>query len=183
MWRLMLASGLLQGICRAADMTVAGHPPAAVIERTYELLNDARSKSRDCGGEHFAPSPPLAVSGALQEAARVHAEDMARRRYFEHRGRDGSEPRDRVARQGYAANLSGENIAYGPESAEEVVAGWLASPGHCANIMDPRFRDTGLALAIDPVKHATYWVQTLARPAAVTRAAAKPRPGRASRPP
>jgi hypothetical protein len=69
---------------------------------------------------------------------------MLKRRYFEHRGSDGSEPRDRVARAGYKSRLTGENIALGPESAEEVVAGWLDSPGHCANIMEPRFQDIGI---------------------------------------
>ena len=44
--------------------------------------------------------------------------------------------------------LTGENIALGPESAEEVVAGWLASPGHCANIMDDRFQHIGVGLSV-----------------------------------
>ena len=49
-----------------------------------------------------------------------------------------------MRRAGYESRLTGENIAYGPVSAEEVVAGWLASPGHCENIMEPRFRDIGM---------------------------------------
>jgi hypothetical protein len=43
--------------------------------------------------------------------------------------------------------LVGENIAYGPKSADEVVQGWLDSPGHCENIMDPRFAEMGIAYA------------------------------------
>ncbi len=72
---------------------------------------------------------------------------MAQRKYFEHRGSDGSQPKDRVRRAGYQSRLTGENIAYGPELAREVVAGWLANPGHCANIMDSRFEDIGVGLA------------------------------------
>jgi uncharacterized protein YkwD len=98
---------------------------------------------------------------------------MARRNYFEHQAPDGSAPRDRVARTGYASRLTGENIAYGPESAEEVVAGWLASPGHCANIMDARFSETGLAYAIG-ARHAVYWVQVLAQPRHPAAASSRP---------
>ena len=97
------------------------------------------------------------VDGALLSSD--HARDMARRKFFEHQGSDGSQPRDRVRRTGYHSRLTGENIAYGPESAEEVVAGWLASPGHCANIMDPRFEEIGVALAIGRKRGQIYWVQ------------------------
>ena len=71
---------------------------------------------------------------------------------------------DRVLRAGYQPRLTGENIAYGPESAEEVVAGWLASPGHCANIMDSRFQDIGVGLATGRKRGQIYWVQTFGAP-------------------
>jgi uncharacterized protein YkwD len=172
----LVALGLLRVTSAAADASVADQPPPAVVARAYELINLARSKSRLCGAEYFPAAPPLATSDLLQRAAQGHAQDMARKHYFEHQGRDGSAPRDRLARLGYASRLSGENIAYGPESAEEVVAGWLASPGHCANIMDARFQEMGLAYAIDATRHATYWVQALAWPGRPLRAAA-PTPG------
>ena len=89
---------------------------------------------------------------------------MARRKYFGHPGRDGSEPRDRVRRAGYKSRLTGENIALGPESAEEVVAGWLDSPGHCANIMEPRFEDIGVGLASGKKRGQIYWVQDFGAP-------------------
>lgn len=89
---------------------------------------------------------------------------MARRNYFEHRAKNGSQPKDRVLRAGYRPMLSGENIAYGPESAEEVVAGWLNSPGHCANIMEPRFRHIGVGIATGKKRGRIYWVQTFGAP-------------------
>ena len=95
----------------------------------------------------FTAAPPLSASRKLNDAAAGHARDMARRKFFDHRGDDGSQPKDRVIRAGYQPRLTGENIAFGPESAEEVVAGWLASPGHCANIMDSRFQHIGVGLA------------------------------------
>ena len=90
---------------------------------------------------------------------------MAARSYFDHHAPDGSEPRDRVRRTGYRWMLIGENIAFGPDTAEEVVAGWLASPGHCANIMDARFRDMGSAVAKGRKRGYFYWVQDFGQPA------------------
>jgi uncharacterized protein YkwD len=66
---------------------------------------------------------------------------------------------------GYREKLVGENIAYGPESTEEVMRGWLDSPGHCENIMDPRFAEMGIAFAPGHAsKRGLYWVQVLAAP-------------------
>ena len=148
----------------SAPITVSGHDAATVIARVQVLVNQARARPRRCGREHFPGTQPLAQSSTLQQAAAGHAMQMARFNFFDHAGRDGSQPRDRIARLGYASRLTGENIAYGPESAEEVVAGWLASPGHCANIMDGRFRTMGIAFAIEPRRHAIVWVQDLAWP-------------------
>jgi len=61
---------------------------------------------------------------------------MAEHNYFEHEDLSGRSPADRVRAVGYREKLVGENIAYGPKSAEEVVQGWLDSAGHCENIMD-----------------------------------------------
>ena len=151
----------------SADARVARDSGADVRARVVELVNVARSHARRCGSERFAAAPALIVSRMLNDAAAEHARDMARRKYFEHRGSDGSQPRDRVQRAGYRSRLTGENIALGPESAEEVVAGWLASPGHCANIMDARFQDIGVGLASGKKRGQVYWVQTFGAPRAV----------------
>jgi uncharacterized protein YkwD len=61
----------------------------------------------------------------------------------------------------------GENIAYGPKSADEVVQGWLDSPGHCENIMDPRFAEMGIAYAMGrSSRRGLFWVQLLVAPKA-----------------
>jgi uncharacterized protein YkwD len=145
-----------------ADTAVGRVAPATIGERVLELVNHGRAQGRRCGRTRYAPSAPLAPSPLLERAAQRHAADMARNRYFEHTARDGSEPRDRVARTGYRSRLTGENIAYGPTTAEEVVAGWLASVGHCENIMEPRFEEMGIAWATDRRSGAIYWVQVLA---------------------
>ena len=148
----------------ARDTVVAQGSSATVSTRVVELVNAARSNGRKCGSERFGVAPSLNVSQKLNKAAEGHARDMARKKYFEHRGSDGSQPKDRVIRAGYQPRLTGENIAYGPESAEEVVAGWLASPGHCANIMDSRFQSIGIGLAIGRKRGEIYWVQNFGAP-------------------
>lgn len=151
----------------ARDAVVGQASNANVRERVIELVNVARSNGRRCGSKRFAAAPSLHASRPLTEAAADHARDMARRNYFDHRGRDGSQPKDRVLRAGYEPRLSGENIAFGPESAEEVVAGWLDSPGHCANIMEPRFEHIGVGLATGRKRNRIYWVQTFGAPRGV----------------
>jgi uncharacterized protein YkwD len=154
----VLTAVTLASAASASDAVVGQNSRASVRARVVELVNAARSRGRKCGSERFAAAPSLRVSRPLNDAAADHARDMARRKYFEHRGRD------RVLRAGYRPRLSGENIAYGPESAEEVVAGWLDSPGHCANIMDSRFEDIGVGLATGRKRGQIYWVQTFGAP-------------------
>lgn len=148
----------------AADTLVARAPAAEVRQRVLDLINQARSTGRRCGTEQFPSVAPLAWAPPLETAAQSHAGDMAAREYFGHRGKDGREPRDRLRDAGYTARLSGENIAFGAESAEEVVAGWLGSPGHCANIMDARFRHTGIGFATTRSSGHIYWAQTFGAP-------------------
>jgi uncharacterized protein YkwD len=160
----VLAALALTSIASAGDAFVARESSATVRARVVELVNAARRKGRNCGSAQFAAAPPLIASPELNEAAARHARDMARKKYFEHRGNDGSQPKDRVLRAGYQSRLTGENIAFGPVSAEEVVAGLLASPGHCANIMDSRFQHIGVGLGVGRGRGQIYWVQTFAAP-------------------
>ena len=137
-----------------------------LTNRALELVNQVRSKGTHCGDELFGPAPPVSLSGTLDTVALGHANDMAEKNYFEHVDPAGHSPADRVRAVGYQEKLVGENIAYGPKSVEEVVQGWLDSPGHCENIMDPRFAEMGIALAPGRAKHGLYWVQVLAEPRA-----------------
>ena len=166
---LCLTLGLLVAVPAVADVRVERASAAAVQQRVLELVNDARARGRRCGNEYFPAASALKISAQLRDAAGAHARDMATRGYFDHRSPDGKAPKDRVLGTGYKPRLSGENIAFGPESAEEAVAGWLASAGHCANIMDGRFRDTGIAVATGRKKGHHYWVQTFGWPQSTAR--------------
>ena len=146
-------------------------PPAAtpwMATRALQLVNDVRTHGARCGARQFAPAPPLALSGALSGVAFGHANDMAEHNYFEHRDLAGRSPADRVRAVGYRENLVGENIAYGPGTIDDAVRGWLDSPDHCENIMDPRFAEMGVANAAGhaTARHGLYWVQLLAAPRA-----------------
>ncbi len=152
----------------ASAYTVPARSQAPVLaSRVLELVNEARARGSRCGERSFAPAPPVKLSGTLAGVAFGHAVDMAQHDYFEHEDRAGHSPADRVRAVGYQEKLVGENIAYGPKSADEVVQGWLDSPGHCENIMDPRFAEMGIAYAPGQVsKHGLYWVQLFAAPRA-----------------
>ena len=52
-----------------------------------------------------------------------------------HKGGDGSSPFDRMKRQGIAFRAAAENVAYGFDDVESVMAGWMRSPGHRRNIL------------------------------------------------
>lgn len=133
--------------------------------RALKLVNEARQRGARCGTHTFGTAPPLSLSGPLGDVALGHATDMAQHGYFEHEDLTGHSPADRVRAIGYQEKLVGENIAYGPSSADEVVKGWLDSPAHCENIMDPRFAQMGLAFAAGHAsKPGLYWVQVLAAP-------------------
>ena len=160
---VLMAVALASG-ASAPDAKVGRESDAKVRARVVDLVNAARGKSRRCGDTRYAAAPPLRESQPLDEAASGHARNMARKKFFDHRGADGSQPKDRVIRAGYQPRLTGENIALGPDSAEEVVSGWLDSPGHCANIMDDRFQHIGVGLSVGRGRGKIYWVQNFGAP-------------------
>ena len=127
-------------------------------------LNTARSQSRQCGATRFPAVAPLSWNGTLAVAAGGHSADMAKRNLFSHTGSDGRDVGQRVSDAGYGWTSVAENIAGGPSSVAAVMAGWLSSPGHCANIMGGSFADIGFAcVAQDGTRYTHYWTLVLAR--------------------
>jgi uncharacterized protein YkwD len=152
-------------VLASAYVAPARSQAPVLASRALQLVNEVRARGARCGERSFGPAPPVRLSETLDTVAYGHANDMAVHNYFEHQDRAGHSPADRVRAVGYQEKLVGENIAYGPRSAEEVVQGWLDSPGHCENIMDPRFAEMGIAFAAGQAsKHGLYWVQVLAAP-------------------
>jgi len=133
--------------------------------RILELVNQARATPRTCGNSRLNAARPVRWNDSLAEASRLHAEDMAHYSYFSHNGRDGSEPWNRIERAGYRYRSMGENIAAGQRSPEDAVAGWISSPSHCANLMNPVFTEMGAALAINSrSSYGRYWAQEFGVP-------------------
>jgi uncharacterized protein YkwD len=137
----------------------------SVARRVLELVNEARMQSRMCGDSRYASAGLLKLNATLSRVALGHAADMAQHGYLAHEGRDGSTAAERVTRADYRWRSVGENIASGPTTPEAVVAGWLGSPGHCANLMAPQFIEMGVAYAVNRESRAgIYWAQVFAAP-------------------
>ncbi|KAB0495760.1 CAP domain-containing protein [Pseudomonas vancouverensis] len=148
-WRIVVARPLLSA--RLGDAQAEG-------QKVLTELNNARAQARQCGGQAFAAAAPLAWNATLAGAAEANSRSMANNNYFDHKDRDGRTPGDRAELAGYDFQQIGENIAAGQDTAHKVVEGWLASPGHCANLMNPQFRELGAAYATDPRSDAgIYW--------------------------
>ena len=123
-----------------------------------EDINHTRQKGCNCGTVYMPPAPPLVWNDQLEISATGHAHDMYNQSYFSHTSKDGRSMSDRITNAGYAYNgyksyMIGENIAQGQMSIAEVMHGWFNSPGHCKNLMNPGFKEVGVAL------YNTYWVQ------------------------
>ncbi|MCM3804738.1 CAP domain-containing protein [Streptomyces sp. DR7-3] len=128
--------------------TPAGSPSAAATDQqeVVDLVNSERGK---------AGCEPLTVNEKLTKAAQDHSEDMAAHGDMSHTGSDGSSPGDRIERAGYSWRAYGENVAYGYDSPKSVMAGWMNSSGHKANILNCDFKEIGVGLA----QPGNYWTQ------------------------
>ncbi|MBB4868234.1 uncharacterized protein YkwD [Pseudomonas nitritireducens] len=155
-WRILLGRPLLQG--KLGTWEAEG-------QQLLQAINRARGQARQCGGQNFGNAPALSWNATLGGTAETHSRDMANNNYFDHKGRDGSTPGDRAELDGYAGQRIGENLAAGQGNAQKVVDSWLASPGHCANLMNPQYTELGAAYAADPKSDAgIYWTAMFGSP-------------------
>jgi uncharacterized protein YkwD len=164
-------------ILLATQVSLPNSSDALLIHRQIlDLVNKARVSGRLCGSTAFKPAAPLSLNTLLSRAAYAHSQDMAAHGVFDHRGHDGSTPVTRVEQAGYGGYLIvGENIAAGAMTAAEVTQGWLDSPAHCENIMDPRFSEIGIGFAVNASSsELIYWTQEFAAPGRSRLAGATP---------
>lgn len=101
---------------------------------------------------------PLQLCEPINSAAQNYADLMARTGHFDHAGPKGSLWPDRMEREGYVGFVSAENIAMGPPTVRIVMNGWIKSPGHYRNLVEPRLTHVGLG-ASKSKNGRTYWVQ------------------------
>lgn len=130
-------------------------------------INQWRASGATCGSRGvFAPSAALAWNNRLTQAAEAHSQDMVANNFFSHTGTGGSTLGSRVSAAGYDWRSLGENIAAGQTSINQVVDGWIASEGHCANLLNPAFSEVGLACVsgTSSTTYRSYWTMDLGAP-------------------
>ncbi|MGW1724258.1 CAP domain-containing protein [Streptomyces sp. NPDC002306] len=133
----------------SATPTATPSPTATAsgdVARVVQLVNAERGK---------VGCPALTLNATLSKAAQAHSADMASHQNMSHTGSDGSDPGQRITAAGYTWRTYGENVAYGYAGPEQVMAGWMASPGHKANILNCSFKEIGVGLA----EPNSYWTQ------------------------
>jgi len=158
--RVSNAAGSADSATATVAVTGAETNPA-FEEQVVVLVNQYRAAGATCGGTYYGPVPGLAMNAALGAAARGHSQDMAVNDYFSHTSLDGRTFDQRISAAGYSGAFPwGENIAAGQSTPEEVVTGWMASPGHCTNIMSSGYKAIGVGYAFragSTYRH--YWTQ------------------------
>lgn len=124
---------------------------AALVAGVVQLSNAERAKVN---------APPFKEHELLMKAAQDYAAVLAPGPCFEHTCPPVPALRDRVNNAKYPnAVRIGENIAAGDMTAEAVVAGWMNSPGHRANILNPEFKEIGVGVLLGAGEFGIYWVQ------------------------
>ena len=139
MLRLFRPEALL--IALALGLAVPAPASADPVQSVLSGINAVRAKA-GCG--------PLKLNRQLMATAEAHARNMAEDDFFGHRDKSGKGFPARVRAQGYPLSLAAENIAAGQKTPEKAVQAWLDSPSHRKNVMNCKFRETGIAMVYQP---------------------------------
>lgn len=93
----------------------------------------------------------------LARAAQRHSDDMTAANYFGHDGPAGDTTQSRIRDAGYLTGTTGydlgELVDYGlsgQATARAIVGKWSAAPDFIATLLNPAFRDAGIAVAASP---------------------------------
>ncbi len=101
---------------------------------------------------------PLRLNAKLTQAAKAHAQDLAKNDRISHFGSDGSDIEERVRRTGYVFNLIAENVGTGQRTSAEVIEGWQQSPSHNENLLLSDAEEMGVAVVYRPeTEFQTFW--------------------------
>ena len=91
---------------------------------------------------------PVTTNALLTQSAQAKCNDMVTRDYWSHNTPDGQEPWVFMIQAGYSYRLAGENLSYGYKNASEIVVGWINSPSHNENLLQPKFREIGFGICL-----------------------------------
>lgn len=141
---------------RKADVTLESSPNESFRDDVITLTNLERAVF---SMENLTRQEQLSLS------AQNHSVDMGEKNFTGHTGSNGSSPFERMEAVGYQGSVMSENVAAGQKSAREVVQAWMTSPGHRANILDPRVCEIGVGyFYASNSRYKTYWTQNFGRP-------------------
>jgi uncharacterized protein YkwD len=125
----------------------SGTENANYVQQVVNLVNQERAK---------AGLSPVTADSTIQAAAQVRAKETEVS--FSHTRPDGSSFSTALTQQGVQFRGSGENIAWGQRSPEEVMNGWMNSPGHRANILNANYTKIGVGYYQNG-SGTNYWTQ------------------------
>lgn len=131
-WAALVCVGSLQANAQRGG--VRGEGGAA--EQLFALANQSRAREG---------APPLAWDAALAAAARKHCERMVAEGPISHRYGGEPELSERASLDGAHFSLIEENIAVGSYAAE-IHEGWMNSPGHRRNLLNPEVDRVGISV-------------------------------------
>jgi uncharacterized protein YkwD len=118
-------------------------------QQILDLVNQERAK---------VGADSLKINEQLDQAADLHTQDQANMNTMSHNGSNGSTMGERIQNAGYQYSTAGENVAAGYLDAEAVVAAWMGSDGHRANILNDSFEELGVGYGVSD-DGTTYWTQ------------------------
>lgn len=102
---------------------------------------------------------PLTVQNKLSISANSKTDDLFDQQYFEHVSPSGLSVADLAKDAGYEFEIIAENLALGNfGSNQKLVAAWMNSPTHRANILNPKFTEIGVAAANGIYKGDGQWI-------------------------
>ena len=130
----------------ASSKPVSSVPTASSSSYTDEVVRLCNIERQKAGLAALSNN-----NSKLQQAANLRASEI--KQSFSHTRPNGSNFYSVLKEFGVSYSYSGENIAYGQRTPQEVVNGWMNSSGHKANILNSNFNQ--IAVGLD----GTHWVQ------------------------
>jgi uncharacterized protein YkwD len=149
----VVGAAVLVAPAPAAEATTPTNHSALVAE-VIRLTNVERAK---------VGAPALTANAQLAKAAQDYAKVLAKGGCFSHNCGPVPNPGKRIRNAGYNWRAWGENIAAGDQTAAAVMARWMKSSGHRANILNRNFRDIGVGIEDGAGPYYRYWVQDFGR--------------------
>lgn len=153
--RLAAAAAMAVALTTGADAATGCAVPSNANQLAGAIAQGLNAQRRANGLRALNFNP------RLSESAQVHACDMARRNFFDHRGSDGSNVQNRARRVGYRDCLIAENLAWGYPEPSTIITGWMNSPGHRRNMLLRDVREFGIGITQGP--RGPYWVLVVAK--------------------